>query len=82
VKLLLDEHYSPAIARQLGTRGHDVVAVAERADLVSLSDDDLRRMAQERRAIMTNAALHAGHWAQPSGLESGWWLDRHHGDLA
>jgi hypothetical protein len=54
VKLLLDEHYSPAIARQLGTRGHDVVAVAERADLVSLSDDDLRRMAQERRAIMTN----------------------------
>jgi hypothetical protein len=54
VKLLLDEHYSPAIARQLRTRGHDVVAVAERADLVSLSDDDLRRMAQERRAIMTN----------------------------
>jgi hypothetical protein len=54
VRLLLDEHYSPAIARQLRTRGHDVVAVAERADLVSLSDDDLRRMAQERRAIMTN----------------------------
>ena len=54
MKLLLDEHYSPAIARQLRTRGHDVVAVAERADLVSLSDDDLRRMAQERRAIMTN----------------------------
>lgn len=54
MKLLLDELYSPAIARQLRTRGHDVVAVAERADLVSLSNDDLRRMAQERRAIMTN----------------------------
>jgi Domain of unknown function (DUF5615) len=27
VKLLLDEHYSPEIARQLRTRGHDVVAV-------------------------------------------------------
>ena len=54
MRLLLDEHYSPAIARQLRTRGHDVVAVPERADLVSLSDDDLRRMAQERRAIMTN----------------------------
>ena len=55
MRLLLDEHYSPEIARQLCARGHDVVAVAARADLVGLSDDDLlRRMAQERRAIMTN----------------------------
>jgi Domain of unknown function (DUF5615) len=55
VRLLLDEHYSPKIARQLRTRGHDVVAVVERADLLGLSDDELfRRMAQERRAIMTN----------------------------
>jgi predicted nuclease of predicted toxin-antitoxin system len=55
VKLLLDEHYSPEIARQLRTRGHDVVAVAARADLVGLSDDELlRRMAQEHRATMTN----------------------------
>jgi predicted nuclease of predicted toxin-antitoxin system len=55
VRLLLDEHYSPEIARQLRIRGHDVVAVAERADLVGLGDDELlQRMAQERRAIMTN----------------------------
>lgn len=55
MKLLLDEHYSPEIARQLRTRGHDVVAFAARADLVGLSDDELlRRMAQEQRAIMTN----------------------------
>jgi hypothetical protein len=55
VKLLLDEHDSPEIARQLRTKGHDAVAVAERADLIGLSDDELlRRMAQERRAIMTN----------------------------
>jgi hypothetical protein len=55
VKPLLDEHYSPEIARQLRTRDHDVVAVAERADLVGISDDELfRRMAQERRAIVTN----------------------------
>jgi len=54
VKLLLDEHYSPEIARQLRARGHDV-AVAERANLVGLSDGELlRRMAQERRAIMAN----------------------------
>jgi hypothetical protein len=55
VKLLLDEHYSPEIARQLRTRGHDVVAVAERTDLVGLRDDQLLQlMAQEHRAIMTN----------------------------
>jgi predicted nuclease of predicted toxin-antitoxin system len=55
VRLLLDEHYSPEIARQLRSRGHDVAAVAERADLVGLGDDELlRRMAQERRAIVTN----------------------------
>jgi hypothetical protein len=55
VKLLLDEHYSPKIARELRTRDHDVIAVADRDDLVGLSDDELfRRMTQERRAIMTN----------------------------
>jgi hypothetical protein len=55
VKLLLDEHYSPEIARQLRTRGHDVVAVAERAERVGLDDQELlRRMTQQRRAIMTN----------------------------
>ena len=55
MRLLLDEHYSPEIARQLRSRGHDVVAVAERADLVGLGDDELlRRMAHERRAIVTN----------------------------
>ncbi|HEX8134306.1 MAG TPA: DUF5615 family PIN-like protein [Actinomycetes bacterium] len=55
MRLLLDEHYSPEIARQLRTRGHDVVAVAERADLVGLGDEEfLRRMAREQRAIMTN----------------------------
>lgn len=55
MRLLLDEHYSPEIARQLRTRGHDVVAVAERADLVGFGDDELlRRMAREQRAILTN----------------------------
>lgn len=55
MRLLLDEHYSPEIARRLRARGHDVAAVAERADLVGLADEELfRRMAQEERAIMTN----------------------------
>jgi hypothetical protein len=55
VRLLLDEHYSPEIARQLRNRGHDVIAVAERPDLTSLSDRDiLVRGASERRAVVTN----------------------------
>jgi hypothetical protein len=31
--LLLDEMFSPAIAAELRQRGHDVIAVADRADL-------------------------------------------------
>jgi Domain of unknown function (DUF5615) len=57
VRLLLDEHYSPEIARRLRPRDHDVLAVAERADLIGLSDEELfHRMVQEERAIMTNNA--------------------------
>jgi hypothetical protein len=68
VRLLLDEHYTPEIARQLRKQGHDVVAVAERADLVGLGDEELlRRMARGRRTIMTNNVkdfvLLAGHMA-------------------
>jgi predicted nuclease of predicted toxin-antitoxin system len=56
VRLILDEHYSPEIARRLRAKGHDVAAVAERADLVGLGDEELfRRMALEERAIMTNS---------------------------
>ena len=55
MRLLLDEHLSPEIARQLRARRHDVQAVAERPDLVSLPDHELfARMAAERRAILTN----------------------------
>jgi hypothetical protein len=55
VRLLLDEMYSPEIARQLRSRDHDVVAVAERAELLSGSDREIFiRMSAERRAIVTN----------------------------
>lgn len=55
MRLLLDEHLSPEIARQLRSRRHDVEAAVERPDLVSLPDHELfARMAAEQRAILTN----------------------------
>jgi hypothetical protein len=39
--LVLDEMFSPAIAAALRDLGHDVAAVAERADLRSMTDGDL-----------------------------------------
>ena len=38
MKLLLDEMWPPAIAAALRGRGHEVVAVAERADLRGMPD--------------------------------------------
>jgi hypothetical protein len=54
LRLLLDEHYTRDIAEQLRDRGHDVVAVTERADVTALGDTELfSLMASERRAIVT-----------------------------
>jgi hypothetical protein len=54
VRLCLDEHYPPQIAVELRARGHDVVSVNERPELVSLSDAELlAAMAVERRALVT-----------------------------
>lgn len=54
VRLLLDEHFSPEIARQLRTRGHDVIAVKEHPELVGRSDRvHFASMPEQRRAIVT-----------------------------
>ena len=54
MRLLLDEHFSPEIARQLRRRRHDVVAARDRPDLRALSDAELLAAAVvERRAIVT-----------------------------
>ena len=54
LKLLLDEHLSPEIARQLRERGHDVIALGERRDLRGRPDRvHFASLAAEQRAIVT-----------------------------
>lgn len=54
MRLLLDEHYSAELARQLRDRGHDVLAVVERPDLRGRADYvHFAAVAGERRAIVT-----------------------------
>ncbi len=55
MKLLLDEMYTAAVAEQLRQRDHDVIAVAERADLRGTPDEDLLTWARtEDRALVTD----------------------------
>ena len=55
MKLLLDEMLSPAIARELRSRGHDVEPVAGHPDREALSDPDVLALARaEHRALVTN----------------------------
>lgn len=54
MKLLLDEHFSPEIARRLRDRGHDAVTVRELVEVRGLSDRDVLALAaREQRAIVT-----------------------------
>ncbi|ORW12913.1 DUF5615 family PIN-like protein [Mycolicibacter longobardus] len=55
MKALLDEQLSPQIAVLLREAGHDVIAVADRDDLVGCSDRTiLEAAAGEGRAVVTN----------------------------
>jgi hypothetical protein len=54
LRLLLDEHYSPRIAKALCERRYDVLSANERDDLRGLGDRDLwARASDERRALVT-----------------------------
>jgi predicted nuclease of predicted toxin-antitoxin system len=54
LKLLLDEHFSPEIARQLRGLGHDVVAVGERVELRGRADRvHFAARSDQQRAIVT-----------------------------
>jgi Domain of unknown function (DUF5615) len=56
LELLFDEMLSPAVARVLRERGHDVEAVREHPDWGALSDPELVSLAvSERRAIVMNS---------------------------
>lgn len=56
MRLLLDEMYSPEIARQLQARGHDVESIqGDRPELKALDDERIvERMSAEQRAVVTN----------------------------
>lgn len=55
MRALIDEQLSPRIAQLLREAGHDVVAVADRAELVGSSDAVLLEVAtSEGRAVITN----------------------------
>ena len=54
MRLLLDEHLSPEIARQLRDRGHDVIAVGERPELKGRSDRvHFASLPDQQRVIVT-----------------------------
>jgi hypothetical protein len=54
LRLLLDAHYSPKVAKALRERCHDVAAASERADLRGATDEELLGVAaSERRALVT-----------------------------
>lgn len=54
MRLLLDEHHDPEIARHLRALGHDVVAIAERQELRGRLDHEIFELAvEEGRALAT-----------------------------
>jgi predicted nuclease of predicted toxin-antitoxin system len=55
LKLLLDEMFSPVLAAELRSRGHDVVAINEHLACQALADPEVVSLARrEHRAVVTN----------------------------
>ena len=55
MKLLLDEMLSPAIARELRARGHDVESITGHPDRETLPDPEVMALARaEHRAVVTD----------------------------
>ena len=59
MRLLLDQHYPPSIARHLRDRGHDVTSVAEEPHLRDRPDREVWSHAlAEQRAVLTEDVRH------------------------
>lgn len=60
MKLLLDEMYSPEIARQLQDKGHDVQSIqGDRPELKTSDDENIvEQMSAESRGVVTNNIKH------------------------
>lgn len=76
MRLLLDEMHSPAVARALRGRGHDVVAVAADPRLRGMADDNLlRHGAETGLAIVTenvpDFAVLSAQWAAGANAHAG-----------
>ena len=61
MKLLLEEMLSPAIARELRSRGHDGEPVAGHPDREALSDPEVLARAQAEQAVFTQRDVHRLH---------------------
>ena len=59
MRLLLDQHYSPPIAKALRERGHDVASVEEEPGLRGRSDREVWSHAiADQRALLTEDVSH------------------------
>lgn len=76
MRLLLDQHYSPTIARELRDRGHDVASVEEDPHLRDRGDREVWSHAiAEQRALLTENVRHFAplvrEWAVAGESHSG-----------
>ena len=69
MKLLLDQHYSPEVAKQLQDAGYDVTAVSGDPDLEGMEDEPLLRHAAEQGRALS-PTLSATSFRSPGSGQS------------
>lgn len=71
MKLLLDEHFPPALARALREAGHDVIGVSERAELRGAPDPELFDYARTEGRIIVTENVVDFRWLLNEALRAG-----------